>query len=237
MAAKLMHMGYIMWLEQQMAKGNIPSGPTPVPTPTPTPSPSPEPEPVPPEPEPIVLPPQTIRFRFENADYDPSVIENGGVWTKVVDSSYNDWDWYCEDTDWESKFDNENGWAFTEDNRTSIIATGDMSNVTSIVYMFYKCTGLTSVPDNSFDNVPNVYGMFYECTGLTSIPYNSFNNNISDVDYMFYGCTRVEHGALALYNKWENTPRIITYNHTFKDCGKDTTTGLAELEQIPYSWR
>lgn len=103
MTRPLMHMSYVMWMEQQMAKGNIPAGPTPLPTPTPTPSPSPEPEPVPPEPEPIVPPPQTIRFRFENADYDPTVIENGGIWTKVADSSYNDWDWYCEDTNWEKK--------------------------------------------------------------------------------------------------------------------------------------
>lgn len=27
----------------------------------------------------IELPPQTIRFRFENTDYNPTVIDNGGV--------------------------------------------------------------------------------------------------------------------------------------------------------------
>lgn len=301
------------------------------------------------------IPPQTIRFRFEETDYNPSEIENGGTWTKVADSSFNDWDWYCADTNWKSKFDSYNGWAFTEEHKVSIIATGDMTNVTSMESMFhgctgltnipensfnnvtnaklmfdgctgltnipensfnnvtdasgmfYRCTGLTNIPMNSFNNVTNAYAMFYECTGLTSIPENSFNNvtnagemfigctgltsipdnmfnnvtnaygmfdectgltsipenslnNVTAVSYMFrrctgltsignnsfnnvyeaqgmfYGCTRVEHGALALYNKWIAGGKVISHINTFTDCGKDTTTGLAELQQIPVDW-
>ena len=178
-----------------------------------------------PEPEPIVLPPQTIRFRFENSEYDPTVIDNGGVWTKVEDSSYNDWDWYCADTDWESKFDNDNGWAFTEDNRTSIIATGDMFNVKSVTYMFYECTGLTSIPENAFPNLTDAGSyMFSGCTGLTSIPENAFPNLTDAGDSMFYDCT-------GLTGIAENAfPSLTAGIAMFKYC-----TGLTSISENLFS--
>ena len=279
-----------------------------------------------PEPEPLV-PAQTIRFRFEEADYDPSSINNGGIWTKIDNSLFNDWDWYCAVTDWTAKFNGR----LTGAHKVSIVATGDISNINSGSHLFYKCTGLTSIPDNSFNNVANADSMFYNCTGLTSIGNNSFNNvtdasymfvgctgltsignnsfnsvtiayrmfygcsgltsipdnmfnnvanadsmfynctglttipdnsfnnvtnasymfigcaeltsipdnsfnNVTNAYYMFISCTNVEHGALALYNKWVAGGKVTNHSNTFIDCGKDTTTGLAELQQIPTSW-
>jgi len=152
--------------------------------------------PIPPE---IELPANTLRFRFENTDYNPTVIENGGTWTKVADSSYNDWDWYCADTAWDYKFVNmetEEG-LLTEDHKVSIIATGDMSNIrslyvfgdgSSIYGMFLNCTGLTSIHANSFNDVTYAPYMFYGCTSLTGIPNNSFNS-VYDATHMFMYCT------------------------------------------------
>lgn len=211
MAGQLMHMSYIMWLEQQMMTGNIPSDPTP----TPTPSPSPEPEPVPPEP--IVLPPQTIRFRFDTTDYDPSVIENGGVWTKVDDSSFNDWDWYCEDTDWSGKFNNKSGYTFTEDIKVSILITGDMANITSAAGMFNDCTGLTNMSENSFPSLTECTAMFQDCTNLASIPNNAFPN-LTNGTAMFNGCT-------SLASIPENAfPKLIDGSWMFQNC-----TNLASI--------
>lgn len=140
-----------------------------------------------PEPEPIVLPPQTIRFRFENADYDPTVIENGGVWTKVAGSSYNDWDWYCASSNWDWKFSSEYGWPpFTDDNKTSIIAFGDMSNVTSTKYMFSDCDGLISIPEVVFPDLIDGTQMFYDCPGLTKIADNAFPKMITGVSMFGY---------------------------------------------------
>jgi hypothetical protein len=55
---------------------------------------------------------------------------------------------------------------------------------------------------------------------------------------MFYGCTAVESGALALYNQMagQATP---PGNHArcFYNCGANTTTGAAELAQIPSDWK
>ena len=54
---------------------------------------------------------------------------------------------------------------------------------------------------------------------------------------MLYSCEKVESGALALYNQMSsqvNPPR--RYSYCFTGCGEDTTTGYAELQQIPQSW-
>lgn len=78
--------------------------------------------------------------------------------------------------------------------------------------------------------------MFAGCVGLTYIdPIHS--TLVQNVGGMFSGCTAVEEGALAQYN-WFNTYGTSITNHsgTFTDCGLNTTTGLAELNQIPVGW-
>lgn len=153
----------------------------------------------------------------------------------MAGSSFNDWDWYCEDTNWKSKFGNDKGWAFTEDNKTSIIATGDMSNVTTAENMFYYCEGLTSIPKNAFPNLTMGKNMFFTCTSLTNIPENAFPS-LTNGDSMFEDCEYVQRGALGLYNNWLVGGKVTTHSSTFANCGKETETGLAELNQIPWSW-
>ena len=77
---------------------------------------------------------------------------------------------------------------------------------------------------------------FRYCTGLTSIvPIQC--NNIVNVGGMYDLCSNVESGALDQYN-WFNTYGVNITNHssTFSNCGADTQTGLAELNQIPVGW-
>jgi len=48
----------------------------------------------------------------------------------------------------------------------------------------------------------------------------------------------VESGALALYQQASTQATPPAYHHyTFYRCGRDTTTGAAELAQIPSSWK
>lgn len=78
--------------------------------------------------------------------------------------------------------------------------------------------------------------MFNGATGLTSIdPIHC--TTVQNVGNMFGGCTNVEEGALAQYN-WFSTYALNINNHsdTFTDCGSSTTTGAAELAQIPVGW-
>lgn len=60
---------------------------------------------------------------------------------------------------------------------------------------------------------------------------------VTNVSYMFKDNSYVEGGALALYQQM-STQTNVPFNHgwCFSDCGKMTTTGSAELAQIPYEW-
>lgn len=139
------------------------------------------------------------------------------------------------------------------------VALFDTSNVTDMSIMFMDCTSLTSVPlfDTSkvtnmeemfghskltsiplFDtsSVINMAYMFNMCNKLTSIPLFD-TSKVTSMSNMFYGCTMVDSGALALYQQASSqTNPPSSHSNTFYNCGRDTTTGAAELAQIPSSW-
>ena len=111
------------------------------------------------------------------------------------------------------------------------------SSVITMSYMFNNCNSLTTVPLFDTSNVTNMEYMFNNCYSLTTVPL--FNtSNVMFIDSMFLNCTKVQSGALALYQQAStqaNPPAIHT--GTFKNCGSDTTTGAAELAQIPEDWK
>ena len=137
----------------------------------------------------------------------------------------------------------------------------DTSSVTNMYNMFNRCSALTSAPLFNTSSVTNMGSMFERCSALTSVPlFNTssvttmeymFGNcsalkmvplfNTSSVVFMsgmFENCTNVQSGALALYQQAStqaNPPSKHT--GTFKNCGSNTTTGAAELAQIPDDWK
>ena len=56
------------------------------------------------------------------------------------------------------------------------MANVDTSSATSMSYMFYGCSGLTSLDLSGFNtsNVTNTSYMFYGCSGLTSLDLSGF---------------------------------------------------------------
>jgi surface protein len=113
----------------------------------------------------------------------------------------------------------------------------DTSNVTNIESMFNSCFALTNIPLFDTSNVTNMYGMCDNCTHITSIPL--FNTSkVTDISIAFRNCYLVESGALAIYNQasTQTTPPT-THQWAFRKCGRDTTTGAAELAQIPSDWK
>ena len=110
------------------------------------------------------------------------------------------------------------------------------SKVTNMSSMFRECSSLTSVPLFDTSKVQHTGTMFAGCTSLTSVPLFD-TSKVTSMSSMFSGCIKVEDGALALYQQ-ASTQETPPTNHTdtFKNCGKDTTTGAAELAQIPASW-
>ena len=135
------------------------------------------------------------------------------------------------------------------------------SNVTSMIYMFSECSSLTTVPLFNTSSVTDMDNMFYWCSSLTSVPLfdtssvtsmtDMFNDcssltsvplfNTSRVKFMgrmFENCTNVQSGALALYQQLStqaNPPS--SHPQVFRNCGSNTTTGAAELAQIPDDWK
>lgn len=135
--------------------------------------------------------------------------------------------------------------------------TGSLSNCQN---MFSGCTSLLQAPDISLSNATSCQRMFNGCSSITTAPaYNT--NYATDLSYMFNGCgslkavpliktasatnvtemfrlcTSVESGALALYNQMSSqTSPPSSHSWCFKNCGSSTTTGAAELAQIPTSW-
>jgi len=110
------------------------------------------------------------------------------------------------------------------------------SSATSMVNMFYGCSSLASVALLNTASVGNFQSMFYNCTSLAEVP--SFDtSSATDVSYMFSGCTAVSSGSLSLYQQMSSQATLpSTYTDCFLNCGSSTTTGAAELAQIPSAW-
>lgn len=126
---------------------------------------------------------------------------------------------------------------FTSCSSLTSVALFDTSSVTTMANMFMKSKKLTSVPLFDTSNVTNMYNMFNECSKLVTIPL--FNTSkVTNMSGMFAYCYDVESGALALYQQ-ASTQAKPPSNHTdtFDSCGEDTTTGAAELAQIPSDWK
>lgn len=200
----------------------------------------------------------TLRFEFSKMDYDPTVagVGSGGTWKKLNAKFNNVWDWTLSDSTIGTQF---NGAFQDTENLVSIIAAGTLS-WTTIYQTFYNCTSLISVCDLNTTDVTSLNGSFYGCSGLKAIPkintskvtifFTCFSgctgikkidlfdtSKATNVGGMFSGCFNVEEGALALYQQMSTqTTPPSTVSNCFLNCGKDTTTGAAELAQIPASW-
>lgn len=148
---------------------------------------------------------------------------------------------------------------FLQCSSLTTVSLSNTSSVTNMRSMFYLCSSLTTVQLFDTSSVTNMRGMFEECTSLTSVPLfdtssvtnmeDMFNgdssitsiplfntSNVTDIRQAFYNCVNVESGALALYQQASSKTSVPSHNATFYHCGSNTTTGAAELAQIPSSW-
>ena len=93
----------------------------------------------------------------------------------------------------------------------------------------------------------DVYDVYISGTSFEFLLYGSSNvvnilgantTGITNVNSMFFACNNVQSGALALYQQMSSQP-VQPSNHsaTFANCGVNTTTGAAELAQIPSDWK
>ena len=71
------------------------------------------------------------------------------------------------------------------------ISDWDVSSVTNMLSMFYRCNKLKSVGDISYWDVSNVTNMAYMFTGCVNFNQDISRWNVSsvtDMSYMFFGC-------------------------------------------------
>lgn len=79
--------------------------------------------------------------------------------------------------------------------------------------------------------------LFEYCSKLKEIPLLD-TSKATNVGGICYDCYDVESGALALYNQMANQTNPPTdHLHAFYRCGIHTSTGTAELAQIPDDWK
>jgi len=210
-----------------------------------------EPTPVDPY-NPLGLPANTVRVRTNNGNAPYKGTSTSYETATLVSGTTDVYDVYKSGTSFSSMFEGStnvievlganttnvtdmNNMFRTCSNLTTI-PIFDTSSVTNMNGMFRACTSLTSVPLFDTSNVTNMDYMFYNCNTITTVPL--FNTSIvTSVRFMFRYCTNVQSGALALYNQMSTqTTPPSSHNYCFQDCGKNTSSGAAELAQIPSSW-
>ena len=105
------------------------------------------------------------------------------------------------------------------------------SNVTDMSYMFYGCSGLTSLDVSGFDtsNVTNMNGMFQNCRGLTSLDIGEWNaSKVENMYETFRKCSSITELNLSGFtnvNDWGSFCRDCTnlVNITGLDVSKYST--------------
>ncbi len=107
------------------------------------------------------------------------------------------------------------------------ISVSDTSNVTSMAYMFYNCTSLTTIPLLDTSNVTNMINMFYFCKSLTTIPLLD-TSKVTNVTAMFYNCTSLTTIPLL------DTSKVTYVNNMFYNCKSLTTIPLLNLSKVIY---
>lgn len=184
---------------------------------------------------PIVLPANTMRLKFTDG-YTPT--GDSSITYTQVSSSPNIWD--------ATNIRSDGMWNYMFYNNTDLLevmATGDLSDARLMVGVFGFCTSLTSTADfTTTSNVTNFQSMFKDCSSLINVPSVNITSATNAIG-MFYHCTGVQSGALSFYQQLSSHSwPAYTGSHnvgcvrTFENCGMDTVSGLAELNQIPSNY-
>ena len=204
---------------------------------------------------PLNLPANTVRVRtsdgkvpYKSSDY-PATYENA----TLVEGTSDVYDVYKSGTNFALLFYNSinvvevlganttgvtnMSTMFAECSSLMSVSLFDTSSVEDMTNMFAYCSLLTSVPLFDTSRVTSMVGTFEECSSLTSVPL--FNtSSVIYISSTFKNCTKVQSGALALYQQLSTQANpSSSHPQVFRNCGSDTTTGAAELAQIPDDWK
>lgn len=115
--------------------------------------------------------------------------------------------------------------------------TIDAAAATNINSLAANCDNLQLLTLQNTGNIQSMQMLCSNCHELTSLPTIS-STGVTDCYASFSNCYKVNGGALAMYNQLSSQSTLPTqYDRCFRNCGRDTTTGAAELAQIPSGWK
>ena len=180
-------------------------------------------------PGPPVLPPNTVRVRTNDGNVPNKSMGASYETATLVSGTSDVYDVYKSGTDFKD---------FLSDSTNVVEVLGaNTTDITIMRGMFSGCTSLSTVPLFDTSNATSMFAMFNGCTSLTNIPLFD-TSKVSTMRNMFQNCYNVQSGALALYQQASSQANPPS-NHsgTFRQCGRDTQTGSAELAQIPSDWK
>ena len=151
--------------------------------------------------------------------------------TYNLNTGFNEPDWYIDDTYksvTQAVFDpsfadalptSTHRWFWGMDNLLSISGMEHLntSQVTNMTWMFYGCSGLTSLDLSNFNTsqVTNMTWMFDGCSGLTSLDLSNFNTSqVTIFVGMFKGCENLTRLDLSNFN----TSQATDFGSMFEGC-------------------
>lgn len=181
--------------------------------------------------------PNPVHGSPEYSSYAIGYTSRYGTWTQLS-ASPNRWKW--EGWDY-SYLDGLYGipWAFAFQEYGGTGAT--LSQLTSAnlgggTCKIVDCGGFDYV-DSSNHTFQSMDRCFGPATALTEFTTMHTPSTLVNVNSVFSGATNVASGALDQYTYWSTyNTNISNHSATFKDCGSNSQTGLAELNQIPVGW-
>ena len=124
-------------------------------------------------------------------------------------------------------------WFMNCNNLTEIRGLSNLNtaNVTDMSYMFYGCSGLTSLDVSGFNtaNVTNMSYMFEGCSGLTSLDVAGFNTvNVTNMFALFSGCS----GLTSLDVSNFNTAKVRQMQAMFARCSGLTSLDVRDRKSV-----
>ena len=159
-----------------------------------------------------------------------------GTWTRVS-SSPNRWKWEGWDYSYvDGLYGIPWAFAFQESGTGTLFSQLTSANLGNGTCKIIDCGGFDYVDsnNNTFKNMDRCFG---PATALTEIATMQTPSTLVNVNSVFIGATNVAAGALNQYTYWSTyNDNISNHSATFKDCGSNTQTGLADLNQIPVGW-
>ena len=108
------------------------------------------------------------------------------------------------------------GMKFAFSTFTNFPTNCDVSYVTDMSQMFYKCSSRTTIPQLNTSRATDMQSMFYNCTSLTTIPQLD-TSNVTSMSNMFAGCD-----SLTTIPQLD-TSSVTDMSNMFNDCGSLTT--------------